>query len=70
MSQDEIGSIEPGKRADLVALDANPIEDPLTLGRVVMVISRGKVVFDRRANEETLSSRADVYLTPKARRAW
>jgi hypothetical protein len=41
---DRIGSVEPGKRADLVILDANPIKEISRVAEVSMVIQRGKVV--------------------------
>jgi imidazolonepropionase-like amidohydrolase len=37
---DEVGTIEPGKRADLLLLSANPAEDIRNLRRVVRVIER------------------------------
>jgi imidazolonepropionase-like amidohydrolase len=35
------GSLEPGKDADLIALDGNPLEDPTALERVVFVMKEG-----------------------------
>lgn len=40
---DEIGTIEPGKRADLIAVDHNPLEDVSVLERVVFVMKGGTV---------------------------
>jgi len=37
---DEAGTIEPGKRADLLLLSANPVEDIRNLRKVVRVIER------------------------------
>lgn len=44
--EDEIGSIEPGKRADLVILDRNPLDDPAALKdiRVLETIIDGETV--------------------------
>jgi len=47
---DRIGTLEPGKLADLIALDGNPLED-LTLfehglERVVLVMKEGRIVKD------------------------
>lgn len=45
--EDEIGSIEPGKRADLVILDRNPLDDPAGLRdiRVLETIIDGETVY-------------------------
>lgn len=40
--QDQIGTVETGKIADLVILDADPLADPRALGAVHMVIQGGK----------------------------
>lgn len=41
---DEIGSIEPGKKADIVLLDADPLENVENYARIAAVIKDGKVV--------------------------
>jgi len=41
---DKIGSIEPGKLADIVALEGNPLEDIRAMLKVVFVMKDGKVV--------------------------
>jgi len=38
-----IGTLEPGKVADIIGVRGNPLEDIRALGRVVTVISKGKV---------------------------
>ena len=39
----EIGAIEPGKFADVIAVEGNPLEDIRAMGRVVFVMKAGKV---------------------------
>ena len=44
---DDAGSIEEGKRADLVVLDRNPFEDgPIGETRTVMTLASGTVVYE------------------------
>ena len=40
----EIGSIEPGKCADLIVTRENPLEDLRALRNVSMVVARGEIV--------------------------
>ena len=51
---DDVGSIEPGKAADLLVLQTNPLHDVKALTRqdeIVMVVSGGRVVAGSRATE-------------------
>lgn len=41
---DEIGTLEEGKLADLIVVDGNPLEDLSVLENVEMVIQGGKIV--------------------------
>jgi imidazolonepropionase-like amidohydrolase len=46
---DQLGTVEPGKVADLIATDADPLIDIGALGRpdhVVMVVKDGRIVKD------------------------
>lgn len=45
---DEVGTIEEGKRADLIALDSNPLEDISALRSLRWVMRAGEVVRDDR----------------------
>jgi imidazolonepropionase-like amidohydrolase len=42
--QDQVGAVEPGKFADLVAVTGDPIADISELERVRLVMKDGKVV--------------------------
>jgi imidazolonepropionase-like amidohydrolase len=42
--QDSVGQVAPGYQADLLLLDANPLEDIRNSRQIRLVISRGKVV--------------------------
>ena len=41
-SKENFGTIEPGKRADLVLLDSNPIEDLSAVDEIAGVMVRGR----------------------------
>jgi imidazolonepropionase-like amidohydrolase len=41
--KDQLGSIEKGKLADIVALDGDPLMDPLVFGKVVFVMKDGVI---------------------------
>jgi len=41
--KDQIGSIEAGKLADVVAVDGDPLKDPKVFGKVVFVMKNGDV---------------------------
>lgn len=43
----ELGSIKPGKSADLIAVDGNPLDDVTILEKVGFVMKDGKVLKDR-----------------------
>ena len=45
--QDRIGSIQPGKQADLLVVDGNPTEDISALSRVRLVMQAGRIVFKK-----------------------
>jgi imidazolonepropionase-like amidohydrolase len=46
-SQD-LGTLEPGKIADIVLIDGDPLADVFALTRVMVTIKDGKVVADKR----------------------
>jgi imidazolonepropionase-like amidohydrolase len=48
--QDEIGTVTPGKRADLVLMRGNPFEDFHDFLETEMVFKAGRIVVDKRAS--------------------
>lgn len=50
LGTDQIGAIEPGRRADLVVVKGNPHEDIRATRNVIMVFRDGRIVVDHRAN--------------------
>jgi imidazolonepropionase-like amidohydrolase len=47
----EVGTLEPGKRADLIAVSGDPLRDVTILERVQLVMKGGAVVIDRRSSQ-------------------
>ncbi len=45
---DKLGTIEPGKFADFIAIDTNPLENIENLRRLQLVVARGEVAVDKR----------------------
>jgi imidazolonepropionase-like amidohydrolase len=44
----ELGTVEPGKRADLIAVAADPLADIANLRRLLLVLKEGRIVSDKR----------------------
>jgi imidazolonepropionase-like amidohydrolase len=40
----DFGVVQPGKVADLVLVDGDPLQDPMALDRIALVVHRGRVV--------------------------
>jgi imidazolonepropionase-like amidohydrolase len=51
---DDLGTVEPGKRADLVVFDADPLADPDNYMRIAHVIKDGAVVDRDRLPEKRI----------------
>ena len=45
--QEKVGTIEPGKLADLIAVEGNPLEEIQSMTRVVFVMKDGKVIVQK-----------------------
>jgi len=45
---DDLGTVEVGKRADLIAVAANPLEDINNVRRLLLVLKDGRIVSDKR----------------------
>ncbi|HET7294542.1 MAG TPA: amidohydrolase family protein [Vicinamibacteria bacterium] len=48
--RDQVGAIQPGTAADLVAFDGDPLSDVAAMRRVAFVMKEGRIVVDRRAH--------------------
>ena len=54
--EDRVGSLDPGRAADLVAVDGNPLDDVALLSDVRVVVKGGRVVADRRPTREGVAA--------------
>jgi enamidase len=46
--EDNFGTLEPGKLADILIVDGNPLDDLSALGNVILVIKDGQILIDNR----------------------
>jgi imidazolonepropionase-like amidohydrolase len=46
---EQLGTIEPGKIADLIVVGANPLEDIDNVRKLQLVLKDGRIVSDKRA---------------------
>ena len=51
---DRVGTIEPGKLADLVLLDGDPLADIEAVGHVELVMKEGRIVYQRETSPKPL----------------
>lgn len=54
LGRDDVGVLEPGRWADLVAVEGDPLTDITTLERPAVVMKGGRIAFDRRAGTPAL----------------
>ena len=60
---DKTGSIEPGKEADLIVTDGNPLIDLTTLRNVRMVMARGRLIREPKVKRKgEVDTRLDPFL--------
>ncbi len=52
LGREDLGTIEPGKIADLIMIDGDPLADLSALTKVELVIKDGKIVSDRREDSQ------------------
>jgi imidazolonepropionase-like amidohydrolase len=50
---DELGTVEPGKIADLIVVGSNPLEDINNVRRLQLVLKDGRIVSDKREKART-----------------
>jgi imidazolonepropionase-like amidohydrolase len=50
----DIGSLDPGKIADVIGVEGNPLEDITALKRIKLVMKEGEIVRARRVSEAGL----------------
>src|SRR5262249_42619293 len=56
---DELGTLEVGKHADLVVLDADPLSDPASYARIAHVVKGGEIVDRDRLPQRRVLTVAD-----------
>ena len=57
---DELGTVEVGKRADLLVLDGNPLDDVTAYGRIASIVKDGRIVDRDRLPERPILTAAAV----------
>ena len=49
---EDLGTIEPGKLADLIVVAADPLDDIANLRRLLLVLKAGRIVSDKRGAQK------------------
>lgn len=53
---DELGTVEPGKRADLIVVEGDPLSDINVMGRVALVMKGGEIWYDPPSADPTIAA--------------
>jgi imidazolonepropionase-like amidohydrolase len=61
---DDVGTLEPGKRADFVVLDADPLADPDNYASIALVVQGGDTIDVSRLPEHPVVTADDWSLAP------
>jgi imidazolonepropionase-like amidohydrolase len=46
---DKLGTVEPGKLADLIVVEGNPLDDLTNLQNTQLVVKEGQILVDKRS---------------------
>jgi imidazolonepropionase-like amidohydrolase len=49
---EDLGTIQPGKLADLIVVAADPLDDITNLRRLLLVLKAGRIVSDKRGAQK------------------
>ena len=49
---EDLGTVEPGKLADLIVVAADPLDDITNLRRLLLVLKAGRIVSDKRGAQK------------------
>ena len=58
---DQLGTIEPGKLADLIVVAADPLENITNLRRLLLVVKDGRIVSDKRGPTQHATQHANQH---------
>src|SRR5258705_13002533 len=61
---DQLGTIEPGKLADLIVVAADPLENITNLRRLLLVLKDGRIVSDKRGSHHHANHHANPHANP------
>jgi len=70
MGRDDIGTLEPGKQADLVVLDADPLADIRNTAQIRYTVINGKLYDSMTMNEVGGPARQPFWFEQEGGEAW